>query len=89
MTTLSLAAQAVINAAHQQPAFNPDGCPNLAGAVAAALRAVADQVVPDVDLHISVANDCMPREIGAAKWAARRESRREILAIAAELKAQP
>ena len=40
MTTLSPAAQAVINAAHQQPAFNPDGCPNLAGSVAAALRAV-------------------------------------------------
>lgn len=39
---LSPAAQAVIDAAHRKPAFNPDGRPNLSGAVAAALRAAAD-----------------------------------------------
>jgi len=42
-------------------------------------------VVPDIDLHISVANDCLPRDVGAAKWSARYETRREILAIATEL----
>ena len=39
---LSPAAQAVIDAAHREPAFDPDGRPNLSGAVAAALRAAAD-----------------------------------------------
>ena len=43
---LSPDAQFVIDAAHREPAFNPDGRPNLSGAVAAALRAAADQVVP-------------------------------------------
>jgi hypothetical protein len=53
--------------------------------IAAAIRALADQVVPEIDLFISVANDCLPRDIGAAKWSARYETRRELLAIAAEL----
>jgi hypothetical protein len=42
--------------------------------IAAAIRALADQVVPEIDLFISV-----------AKWSARYETRRELLAIAAEL----
>jgi hypothetical protein len=53
--------------------------------MAAVLRALADQVVPEIDLFISVANDCLPHDIGAAKWSARYETRRELLAIAAEL----
>ena len=53
--------------------------------LAAALRAAADQVVPEVDLHVSVANDLLPKDIGAAKWSARYEVRCDLLAIATEL----
>ena len=54
--------------------------------IAAAIQALADQVVPEVDLHVSVAADLLPKDIGAAKWSARYEVRSEILALAAELK---
>jgi hypothetical protein len=56
--------------------------------IAAALRAAADQVVPDVDLHVSVAAELLPKDIGAAKWSARHEARLQLLAIAAELETQ-
>jgi|694.fasta_scaffold06610_17 hypothetical protein len=82
MADLSPAAQAVLNA------FNAEAKPephHQREAIAAAIRALADLVVPDIDLHISVANDCLPRDVGAAKWSARYETRREILAIATEL----
>jgi hypothetical protein len=77
MADLSPAAQVVMNAFWKQPKNR--------SAIAAAIRALADLVVPDIDLHISVANDCLPRDVGAAKWSARYETRREILAIATEL----
>ena len=54
---------------------------------AAALRAAADQVVPEVDLHVSVANDLLPKDIGAAKWSARYEVRSQLLTLATELEA--
>jgi hypothetical protein len=83
MANLSPAAQAVrvVFKTNQVVSIDGDSLP----ALAAALRALADLVVPDIDLHISVANDCLPRDIGAAKWSARYETRRELLAIATEL----
>jgi hypothetical protein len=51
----------------------------------AALRDAVDQVLPEVDLHVSVATDLLPKDIGAAKWSARHEARQQFLAIAAEL----
>jgi hypothetical protein len=56
---------------------------------AALLRAAADQVVPEVDLHVSVANDLLPKDIGAAKWSARYEVRCDLLALVAALEALP
>ncbi len=55
--------------------------------IAAALRAAADQVTPDVDLHVSVATDLLPKDIGAAKWSARYEVRSKLLTLATELEA--
>jgi hypothetical protein len=77
MADLSPAAQAVLDAAVLP-------CTIRRG-IAAALRAAADQVVPEVDLHVSVANDLLPKDIGAAKWSARYEVRCDLLAIATEL----
>ena len=74
MAELSPAAQAVRDAYKK-------------GGLDAALRAAADQVVPEVDLHVSVANDLLPKDIGAAKWSARYEVRSELLTLATELKA--
>lgn len=82
MSNLSPTAQAVLDAMYE---VNMDFGDENAKLAAAALRTAADQVVPDIDLHISVANDCLPRDIGAAKWSARYETRRELLAIATEL----
>jgi hypothetical protein len=48
MTDLSLAAQAVLNAANGATSYGPDDCLNESRWVAAAaLRAAADQVVPE------------------------------------------
>jgi len=77
---LSLASQAVL-----QEFWNAPVSPARNVQIAAAIRALADLVVLDIDLRISVANDCLPRDIGAAKWSARYETRRELLAIATEL----
>ena len=47
MTDLSPAAQAVLDAANNSSAYGPEDCLNEARQIAAAaLRAVADQVVP-------------------------------------------
>ena len=81
MADLSPAAQAVLDAAVGHPVFATHR------RIAAALRAAADQVVPDVDLHVSVAAELLPKDIGAAKWSARHEARLQLLAIADELKA--
>lgn len=90
MADLSPAAQAVLAALTQSeyeldPADIPNEAQRMAYHASVAIRALADQVVPDIDLFISVANDCLPRDIGAAKWSARYETRRELLAIATEL----
>jgi hypothetical protein len=91
MTELSPAAQAVLTEITQQeysldPADIPIKAVRMAYIAAAALEAAADQVVPEVDLHVSVATDLLPKDIGAAKWSARHEARQQLLAIAAELR---
>jgi hypothetical protein len=82
MADLSPAAKAVLDAMYE---VNMDFGEENHALAAAALRAAADQVVPDVDLHVSVAAELLPKDIGAAKWSARHEARRKLLAIAAEL----
>ena len=81
---LSPAAQAVLDAMYP---VNMDFDGENARLAAAALRAAADQVVPEVDLHVSVANDLLPKDIGAAKWSARYEVRSQLLTLATELEA--
>ena len=49
------------------------------------LKAASDLVVPEVDLHVSVANDCLPSDSAASRWATKCEVRRKLLAIANEL----
>ena len=72
MTKLSPAAQAVLNAANGACSCGPDDVLNDSRQIAAAaLRAVADQVVPEGGVFLSTA--------GAARI------RQGILAIAAEL----
>ncbi len=44
MTQLSPQAQAVLDAFSNEPTFNTDGSLNVSGAIAAALRAAADQL---------------------------------------------
>ena len=74
---LSPAAQAVLDACDQ--AF--DQCGTTAQGLAAALRTAADQVLPEEPLHG-----------GDQRWTyerdTRQESRKKLLAIAAELKSQ-
>jgi len=84
---LSPAAQAVLDAwSEGEGGVYLEGDPDR---LAAALRAAADQVVREVDLHVSVANDLLPKDIGAAKWSARYEVRCDLLALAAELDNTP
>jgi hypothetical protein len=85
-TPLSPAAQAVLDAVLDETAPLSEQHQTRADA-AAALRAAADQVVPDVDLHVSVATDLLPKDIGAAKWSARYEVRHKLLTLATELEA--
>jgi hypothetical protein len=78
MTDLSPAAQAVMDAAKSRLDWEAGYLPN---AVAAALRAAADQVLPEEPLHG-----------GDQRWMyerdTRQESRKKFLAIADELEAQ-
>ena len=78
MTDLSPAAQAVSNAAKSSLDWESGYLPN--AVAAAALRAAADQVVPEEPLHG-----------GDQRWMyerdTRQESRKKLLAIAAELEA--
>lgn len=77
MTDLSPAAQAVWNAANNSSAYGPEDCLNEARQIAAAaLRAAADQVVPE---GYTQAYYCCLEIMG--------EIREELLAIAAELEA--
>lgn len=72
---LSPAAQAVMDAANGACSYGPDDVLNDSRQIAAAaLRAVADQVVPEGGVFLSTA--------GAARI------RRDLLAIAAELEGQ-
>jgi hypothetical protein len=75
MTNLSPAAQAVLDAWSDNTLYTKDKEPQ---ALAAALRAVADQVVPETNnMFIS------PAELQQEK------TRDQLLAIADELEAQP
>ena len=78
MTNLSPAVQAVSNAAKSSLDWESGYLPN--AVAAAALRAAADQVVPEEPLHG-----------GDQRWMyerdTRQESRKKLLAIAAELEA--
>ena len=75
MSALSPAAQAVLDAFGKEPTFNADGSLNVSGAIAAALRAAVNQVVPESRFG--------PPENAAA--AQREITRANLLAIAAEL----
>jgi hypothetical protein len=77
MSALSPAAQAVLDAFSKEPTFNADGSLNVSGAIAAALRAAADQVVP--------AEDEVMRHAIPDAYDQRQDTRAELLAIAAEL----
>jgi hypothetical protein len=81
MTDLSPAAQAVLDAANGANSYGPDDCLNESRWIAAAaLRAVADQVVPtETDLP-PIAPD-----LGHFRQHERRLTRQRLLAIAAEL----
>jgi len=78
---LSPAAQAVLDAFHKE--LSPDNQP---GGLPAALRAAADQVVPVTPAP----NDtfCCP-PVQTTVWMALARVRSQLLAIAAELEAQP
>jgi len=76
MTELSPAAQAVLKAACN----TPEDCP-YEHDLAAALQAAADQVVPaEEDMPLNLAH--------RVRWDALQSVRYQLLAIAAELKAQ-
>ena len=80
-TPLSPAAQAVWNAANNSSAYGPEDCLNEARQIAAAaLRAAADQVVPEEPLYGGDQRWMFERDT-------RQESRKKLLAIAAELEA--
>lgn len=83
MTNLSPAAQAIINAAIEGGGGYGRATPVLHARIAAALRAAADQVVPEN-------YDCAVEDIGWYHAAEVRHTviREQILAIAAELEAQ-
>ena len=88
-TPLSPAAQAVWNAANNSSAYGPEDCLNEARQIAAAaLRAAADQVVPE-EQH-PPRRGMRPGGTGALspdedKEDQRAATRRKLLAIAAEL----
>lgn len=89
-TPLSPAAQAVWNAANNSSAYGPEDCLNEARQIAAAaLRAAADQVVleepyPNPSVQQPGGTHMYYRE-QLARWEERKLTRRDLLAIAAEL----
>lgn len=82
MHELSSVAQAVLDAATQQLLQKPDGRLNVDGLIAAALRAVVDQVVPvEEPRGLSASREeCLASTIRLA-------IRHEFLTITAELEA--
>jgi hypothetical protein len=82
MTNLSPAAQAVLTAANGAQSYGPDDCLTESRWIAAAaLRAAADQVVPDEPLYGGDQRWMFERD-------ARQACRKKLLAIADELEAQ-
>jgi hypothetical protein len=82
MSKLSPAAQAVLDAANGSQCYGPDDCLNESRwIVAAALRAAADQVLPEEPLYGGDQRWMFERD-------ARQDCRKKLLAIADELEAQ-
>jgi hypothetical protein len=79
-TPLSPAAQAVLDAAPLPSTFRQD--------IAAIIRAVADQVVPEEPENEDVDRENHDDMSEWLQWSQRSHSRRQLLAIAAELEAQ-
>jgi hypothetical protein len=89
LTNLSPAAQAVLDAAHNKWLDVDDDIP--AQVTAAALRAAADQVVPEQSEPPCGEGEPWPQSyqlMADSKWEQRQKTRAELLAIAAELEDQ-
>jgi hypothetical protein len=87
--TLSPAAEAVLDAANRFSSYGPDDCLNESRfIVAAALRAAADQVVPEEQEPVPNEDSVIEMQIWSA-IAQRQRTRTQLLAIADELEAQP
>jgi hypothetical protein len=84
MAELSPAAQAVLDAAWEEMKYA--SMPSLRKGAAAALRAAADQVVPDEPEPKQSAMPFSDWNLKVERWDARLLIRRELLALAAELK---
>ena len=83
MTDLSPQAQMVLDAANKVSSYGPDDCLNESRWIAAAaLRAAADQVVPERALE-----DVPGRFVNGCCHARLQDTRAELLAIATELEA--
>jgi hypothetical protein len=93
MTDLSPAAQAVLDAANGANSYGPDDCLNESRWIAAAaLRAAADQVVPEQAEPPCGESEPWPQSyqlMADSKWEQRQQTRIQLLAIAAELEAMP
>ncbi|NCU71502.1 MAG: hypothetical protein EBY66_00565 [Candidatus Fonsibacter lacus] len=89
MTDLSPAAQAILKAAYEATR-NPNWQTNFyTSYAAAALRAAADQVVPEQSEPPCGESEPWPQSyqlMADSKWEQRQKTRAELLAIAAELK---
>jgi len=81
MTDLSPQAQTVLDAANKVSSYGPDDCLNESRWIAAAaLRAAADQVVPEQALE-----DVPGRFVNGCCHTRLQDTRAELLAIATEL----
>jgi hypothetical protein len=90
MTELSKEAQAVLDALYMEELNGPQQLMARAHAVAV-LRAAADQVVPEQSEPPCGEDEPWPQSyqlMADSKWEQRQKTRAELLAIAAELKAQ-
>jgi hypothetical protein len=89
MTSLSPQAQAVLDAANGANSYGPDDCLNESRWIAAAaLRAAADQVVPEQAEPPCGESEPWPQSyqlMADSKWEQRQQTRAELLAIVAEL----
>ena len=92
MSELSSAAQAVLDAYHQEAIdyIEEWGSFRHKRGIAAALRAAADQVVPEQSEPPCGEGEPWPQGyqlVADSKWEQRQKTRAELLAIAAELEA--